>query len=88
MALTKKEIAQRKRLGVMRSEVAHIIYYEMKKRGHNGISLANKLGCTPENVYKAVRGNGHSPLVLNALRALGVPEEYLFDPRVLGVIRK
>ena len=38
-----------------------------------------------ENVLKVINGNGHSPRVLDALREIGVPEKYLFDPRLVVV---
>ena len=81
MALTRKEIARRKVLGEQRAEVAHLIKYEMKKRGHNGESFAKLLECSGANVSRVILGEGHSHRVLKGLRELGVPEGYLFDPR-------
>lgn len=71
--------------GNRRAEVAHLIRYEMRKRGYNGTTLARELGCSRENVSHVLRGISHSPRVLDALRAVGVPEELLFDPRKIQV---
>lgn len=68
-------------LGNSRSEVAHLIMYEMKKRGYSQASLARKLGCSQANVNKAVNGQNHSAMVLDALKRIGIPGAYLFDPR-------
>ncbi|MDR2745695.1 MAG: XRE family transcriptional regulator [Desulfovibrio sp.] len=75
----------RRRLGAKRAEVSHIILHEMRVRGYSGASLARDLGCSGANVSKTISGGGHSPLVLDALRELGVPEEYLCDPRRAAV---
>ena len=83
MTLTKKErTARRRHLGAMRADVAHLIKYEMKKRArHDGRSLAKALGCSGQAVSATILGKKHSPTVLDALRGLGVPEWYLYDPR-------
>lgn len=81
MALSRKELARRKLLGAERAEVAHLIRYEMKKRGYDGKKLAARLKCSGGNVSRTIQGKGHSELVLNGLRELGIPEAYLFDPR-------
>ena len=71
----------RRWLGAKRAEVSHLILHEMRMRGYSGASLARALGCSGANVSNAIKGANHSPLVLDALREIGVPEEYLFDPR-------
>lgn len=71
----------RRQLGAQRAEVSHLIRHEMRVRGYSGRSLARAIGCSDVNVSRAISGSGHSPMVLDALRELGVPEEYLFDPR-------
>ena len=82
MALTRKEIARRKALGAMRAEVVFLIRHEMKKRaGHDVRRLAKALGCDESLVSNTINGRKHSPKVLNALREIGVPEWYLYDPR-------
>lgn len=72
----------RRRLGAKRAEVSHIISHEMRVRGYSGAALARALGCSGANVSRTINGSVHSPLVLDALRELGVPERYLFDPRL------
>ena len=71
----------RRRLGAKRAEVSHLILHELRLRGYTGAALARKLGCSGNNVSRTIIGGAHSPMVLDALRELGVPEEYLFDPR-------
>ena len=44
--------------------------------------LGRRIGVTAELVSATVRGKKHSPRVLDALRDSGVPEQYLFDPRL------
>jgi len=72
----------RRELGAKRSKVTHLIRYEMRLKGYNDSTFAEKVvGCTPQNVSKTLVGISHSPRVMDALRKLGVPEKYLFDPR-------
>jgi transcriptional regulator with XRE-family HTH domain len=68
-------------LGRQRAEVAHIIQYEIVKRGVTQKLIAESLGCTRANVSSVVLGKSHSPRVLDALLSIGIPEELLFDPR-------
>lgn len=81
MALTRKEIARRKRLGAARAAIRLIRGAEMMLRGYNGSRLARELGCSNGLVSEVLSGRKHSPLVLDGLRRIGVPEEYLHDPR-------
>lgn len=78
----------RRQLGARRADVRHLIAHEMRLRGHTASSLARELGCSGVNVQKVVAGQGHSPRVLDALRALGIPEQYLFDPRRADAARE
>ena len=43
--------------------------------------LGRRIGVSGVAVQKTVQGKSHTPRVLEALRQVGVPEEYLFDPR-------
>ena len=43
--------------------------------------FAFSIGVSAESVSATVLGKKHSPQVLDALKKIGVPEEYLFDPR-------
>lgn len=71
----------RKELGSKRGAVKHLIYHELGRNNMNGPMLAEKLGCSNANVSNTILGYNHSKLVLDGLRAAGVPEKYLFDPR-------
>lgn len=74
----------RRQLGAQRAEVRHLIVHEMRTRGYTGRALARLLGCSDVNVSRTINGQKHSPRVLDALRSMGVPEQYLFDPRCMG----
>jgi hypothetical protein len=80
MALSKSDILWRKRLGVERAKVSYLIKHEMRQRGFTARELARWLQCRDSNVSRVLLGKGHSPLVLNGLRSIGVPEHLLFDP--------
>ena len=71
----------RRELGFKRAEVSHLIKHLMRLNGYTEPRLAKELGCSTNNVSRVITGNGHSEMVLNALREIGVPEQYLFDPR-------
>ena len=69
-------------LGIERYKVSHLIYHFLRSEaGYSGARLARELGCSTANVSKTITGVYHSGMVLDALRVLGVPEAYLFDPR-------
>lgn len=68
-------------LGLERAKKRRRIQECLDARGMNFMQLAKHLGLTPTAVYRTVGGEIHSPRVLQALRDLGVPEEYLFDPK-------
>lgn len=74
-------------LGIERSKVSHLIYHELRQKGYSGARLARELGCSTANVSKTITGVYHSDMVLDALRELGVPEEYLFDPGKMDVVK-
>lgn len=81
MAPTRKETVRRRQLGAARGRVRHVIYAEMMRRGYNGVRLAKELGCSSCLVSCVVLGRRHSYMVLDGLRRIGVPDEYLYDPR-------
>ena len=85
MALTRKEIARRRELGAARAAIRNIIGAEMMIRGYNGSRLARDLGCCNALVSFVLTGKKHSPLVLDGLRRIGVPDKYLYDPRRVAV---
>jgi predicted transcriptional regulator len=73
--------ADEHKLAIKRLRARGRINYELQKRGHTQQSVALIAGCTQANVNLALSGKSNSPRVLEVLRALGVPEKYLFDPR-------
>lgn len=50
-------------------------------KGKNFVDVAEVAGVSPQTVSATMNGFRHSPRVLAALRAFGVPERLLFDPR-------
>lgn len=50
-------------------------------KGKNFVDVAVLAGVSKQSVSQTMNGFRHSPRVLDALRELGVPERYLFDPR-------
>lgn len=67
--------------GARRARFRFRIYEALALTGTSGAAIARQLGLQRASVSKVISGNGHSPVVLDALRDAGVPEEYLFDPR-------
>lgn len=67
--------------GVRRNRVANKIRGHLLSQGLTMTDLAQELGVTKQIVSATVRGEKHSPLVLDKLREHGVPERYLHDPR-------
>lgn len=66
--------------GVRRNRVANKIRGHLLLKGLTMADLARELGVTKQIVSATVRGEKHSPLVLDKLREYGVPERYLHDP--------
>lgn len=67
--------------GAKRSEVSYLIYEILKRKSLTGQILADQLGISRQSICRAINGITHSSRVLNALREIGVPEEFLFDPK-------
>lgn len=57
------------------------IHEALRWNGRSATVLARELGVSCEAVSATILGKNHSARVLDALRAAGVPEKYLFDPR-------
>lgn len=77
--------AARNKLGQLRSRYRHRIREALEDNGWPTLSaLAEDEGLTTESFSKVLRGQGHSPRVLDRLRAEGVPERYLYDPRFIS----
>lgn len=71
--------------GAHRARCRWRIYEVLALAGTSGAGIARQLGLKRASVSKVIAGNGHSPLVLDALREAGVPEKYLYDPRRVTV---
>lgn len=78
----------RAELGALRCRVAKRIYEALQRKGGTAGLVADELGISESAVCATVRGCNHSERVLDALRAAGVPEKYLFDPRRMAPVRK
>ncbi len=68
--------------GLRRFQYRYIIRSFLDDRGLSMAELGRRIGVSAETVSATVRGKRHSPKVLDALRREGVPEKYLFDPRL------
>ena len=74
----------RNKLGYKRAQVRYRILEALDEREYNPTKVASEIGCTLSNVSRVLNGKGHSSSVLNKLRDIGVPEQYLFDPHRKG----
>lgn len=57
------------------------IHEALARRGTSSARLARDLGISTAAMSQTITGKSHSPRILDALRNIGVPEKYLFDPR-------
>lgn len=81
----KVSTADRARLGAKRCQYRRRIQEIMDGRGISSMrGLAREIGISDVAVYRTLAGNLHSPKVLDKLREMGVPEQYLCDPRRSG----
>lgn len=71
----------KKILGHKRAVVSHLILNEMNKRNWTMTTFAESIGCSVANVSTTINGRGHSYMVLDGLRRMGVSDHLLFDPR-------
>lgn len=67
--------------GYRRFQYRHFIRAALLERGLSMRQLATLIGVSAETVSSTVLGKKHSPQVLDALKKMGIPERYLFDPR-------
>ena len=67
--------------GRSRAEAKREIQKILDDHEKNFVNVAEMAGVTPQTVSATMNGHRHSPSVLKALRALGVPEKLLCDPR-------
>jgi transcriptional regulator with XRE-family HTH domain len=68
-------------LGLARNSVRRRIQEHLDSVGINMADIARDLGVTRSLVTNTVAGANHNARVLDRLRDVGVPEQYLFDPR-------
>jgi len=66
--------------GVRRNRVANKIRGHLLLKGLTLADFSQEIGVSKQIVSATVRGEKHSPLVLDKLREYGVPERYLHDP--------
>lgn len=79
-------LEQRQICGARRARMRFRIREALDRNNTNAKRLAADLGISHQAVLKVLQGNSHSQRVLDALRAAGVPERYLFDPRSEHVV--
>lgn len=77
---TKRMPGKRLECGMERFRVRRRIQEHLDRLGLTQSGLAREMGVCHQLVSATVSGEKHSPVVLNKLRELGVPEKYLFDP--------
>lgn len=85
-ACTSGSVITRQELGYKRSFWSMRIYEHLKRQGSSASSIASSLNMTPQAVSQTINGKRHSARVLDALREAGVPEKYLFDPRLVRTV--
>lgn len=78
----------RAKLGEQRCYWAMRIHEALRRNGWSAAALARELDISQSAVSATILGKKHSPRVLDALRSAGVPEEYLFDPRMVTETNK
>jgi transcriptional regulator, putative len=71
----------KKEFGRERAQKRWSIREELDARGLTLADVARLAGRHPSLVSATLQGFKHSPAILDALRKIGVPEEYLHDPR-------
>lgn len=70
--------------GQKRADVKRHIQHLLDVQGQSFADVARAAGVSRQTVSATMNGFRHSPRVLEALRQLGIPEEFLFDPRRNG----
>ena len=73
----------RRELGAKRVKCRFRIREFLDNSGITLPVLAEELGVSVPAISKVLNGSGHSQPILAKLRAVGVPEKYLFDPHLL-----
>lgn len=81
-------MSAKQHFGRERGENKRLIQMFLDKCGLSQAAFAAHIGVSPQAVSSVIGGRTHSPKVLDGLRAIGVPEEYLYDPRRVSVTGK
>ena len=81
---TTRTVFTNQECGNARCQCSARIYEHLSRVGMNGQTIADSLGTSRQWVSRVITGKEHSPRVLDALRAAGVPEKYICDPRCMG----
>ena len=66
--------------GQKRAKFRRLIQKHLDESGKSQTDIAVLAGVSRQAVSATLLGRLHSPKILNALRLIGVPEKYLFDP--------
>ncbi|EGY23933.1 hypothetical protein DA2_3767 [Desulfovibrio sp. A2] len=78
--MTRPSVETRRACGAARARVRFRIRDVLERQHLTMTALAEQIGVCNQAVSNTVNGRLHSPKVLQALRDVGVPEKYLFDP--------
>lgn len=78
-------ISNRELCALKRHEARYRIREVLDAKEISCAELGRRIGVSGTFVSRVIYGKSHSQRVLNALRELGVPEKYLFDPRSTNI---
>ncbi len=67
--------------GYQRFQYRHIIRAYLLEQGLSMRQFAKNIGVSAQAVSATVLGQKHCPQVLDALKGIGIAENYVFDPR-------
>lgn len=81
MRCTTGSVMTRREYGQKRCFYGLRIVEVLRRNGMSNRTIAFDLGITEQSVGATINGRNNSPRVLDYLRNIGVPEQYLFDPR-------
>lgn len=85
MRCTTGNVMTRRDCGQQRCFYGLRIAEVLRRNGMSNRTVAYDLGISESAVSATINGRNNSPRILDYLRGIGVPEQYLFDPRrVLG----
>lgn len=82
MRCTTGSVMTRREYGQQRCFYGLRIVEVLRRNGMSNRTIAYDLGITAQSVGATINGRNNSPRILDYLRNIGVPEQYLFDPRM------